>query len=354
MIKHKKIFMTCVVILIAVGFYILRFNLPNSRHEQTLLALGNLGINTDYISKPQTHINKVQYENAQLDTDNFSAIKQITALGNPLRLNIDGINLTGDYHDRTLSVSGWNTLDIQLKSLIDHTDNITIKNGTLTILTELFGGISFNFNGKLQSSKDISTLDFILESIQKNISFKSNGSGEINNNGAITLDINFEQGRLSSPNLSGNRINGSININQLNKNKINVLCSYSLGNLEIYGFAMQNAVGSIEKSKDEIIMLIDAKSTGSDEVEISLSLQEKENNKRGASITLFSENTKGNAIYNYIKNHSPWQLPEEVFERFKNINTIRIDLGLSDPNLLHYRIRGETEDNNYLGTITKK
>ncbi len=309
---RKSAIATLILFLVffASAAYALFVLSPQIVQEQVVEKFGALGINVAALPAPQKRYGALRYTDAALDTEGFSTIKTLDIVYDPLKLlmlkkldsiKISGLSMTGEIaEDGALSIAGWKNIPIPLSHERFELNKIDIADARLSLLTPFLGGITLNYDLQITKRKKNLELQGRINSEQKRLSLSAGISGHINNKNLWQTNFNIEQGRIELADIKASRVISNIQISNNNGAEPKLFAEFTAGGISMHNLPWQNASGSIEGTPFNYKILIDAKSTGAEGVELSLNAEKALNRPAALMGNLHAENAA--ALVKYLQN----------------------------------------------------
>ncbi|MCB9983122.1 MAG: YdbH domain-containing protein [Rhodospirillales bacterium] len=309
-------------------------NAPRQLETGLQQALKKAGFENYTLPSAQKKLGQSLYSEITLDPDRFSTVKTLRISYSPLKLllfkkidsiELTGLDLTGELTPQgQISIAGKtrNENTISLLQTLKTAKNIEIKNARLSLLSQQWGGITIELDAQLRNRRSNTDIQGRVKATQSQLSLNANMEGQITDEGFWDLRMELEQGKFALENLKATRLAGIINISGSNLGDIRLLGELESGGLNVMGFPWQEAAITIDGSVHEPRMILAAKSTGIEDIELGLSIP----NMRTPSI--FSGNlhikTLANA-FDYLRQQNKLPIPQSALTELAPLNDIQID-----------------------------
>ncbi len=342
------------VLALGIGFVVLSFFLSAGIAEsKTRSALRTLGFDTEFLPTAESKAAHVTYTDAPLDKDNISTVKNLDASYNPFSILVsrdltvlafDQLAVFGEWGPAALDFSGWSGSTNIFEMFRIPAHRLRFSNASFSVLTPDLGGLSVNIDleGALSGGK----LGFQshLKSAQKYISFTAGVNGIITPDFS-NIDIEIDQGKFEVPEASvrATRLHGSVNVSK-NKSETPVIrADLRAGGLSLLNLPWQNASATLESKDGTLKIDADAKSVGTENIELSLTIQKGPGAMTAISGSLHADD--GAKLVEYLRQQGKFPLTESDIALLKNSKDLKIDFIFeSTPEKkIKYKIEGGEE-----------
>lgn len=196
------------------GSYYYYFLIPEKVERKLLESIHSLGFEAFSFEAISKDREKITLRNVVLDKDNFSTIdeivinfslSQIFKSDQARSIHINGMKLTGsideEKYDVTLDGFGKNSV------LLDNINqlpaqSIIINDGRVDLMTDSFGGLTFNYQAELDRQAD-NSFDIVskISTQQNKVGFHGKLTGAISSSSQYDFEAELEQLSLSLPHI---------------------------------------------------------------------------------------------------------------------------------------------------------
>lgn len=284
MMQRKGLVLLGISIFLVVAgvWYGLDKALPSSIHRSALYAIQSAGFTEASLPSPKVGFGRIQYKDIKLDAEAFSTIGTLDIRYNPIAVlfmrkvssvDIDSLSLTGEMKDdNTLSIAGWVSPTVW-PSFLWSIGKIHIQKSHISLLTDVFGGLTFDWEGQARQDGTHTEFQGNIESRQKSFAVLATVTGILSHAGLWEADLNIEHGRIERPAVKLTRLSGGINVSGDEGQKAKVFSEFRAGGATLYNTPWNNLSGTLEGNAKGVRILANAKSTGITGVELDLDAQ---------------------------------------------------------------------------------
>ncbi|MEZ5813653.1 MAG: YdbH domain-containing protein [Alphaproteobacteria bacterium] len=251
--------------------------------EKTARALTGAGFPTAALPPPETKFGQITYNGIKLDKDGFSRINRLTLKARPLsfilgkhpeNLQIKDIELTGELNENgTITIAGWNGALPALQNAKSKPRIISIENMRISLLSEKWGGISLHGDIQITPSGNNTGFQARLKAAQKRLNADASIEGQITGEGFWDARIEIEQGKFELGAIKTSRLAGLIKLNGNKAQDTEIIGELESGGLNILGMPWQNGAITIDGNLQQPRMILAAKSSGHEGLELGLTTQ---------------------------------------------------------------------------------
>jgi len=341
----KKLFVFLFVFLMPAlggGAYIAHDKASSLILQKAQQVFTNLGFNEVQLSAPQVKTHQALFSNIKLDKEGFSEIKHILIEYDPITLlteekmqaiRIVGATLTGEIKNATsanttFGIAGWSKDTINPLSLNQGSTLVELRNCSLTLLTEEFGGIEIKSDLQLRPTAETTDIKGHLDTRQKHFGFDSKISGFLTSPDLWEIDFEINAGRIKLETLSSSRISGNTKITYTPAEGLNIVSKLDAGGLSLLDTPWQNASSTIEYQNGQASVFLGAKSIGVQGMELSLQYQPEET--PGWTGAINAPNIK--TFLTYMDAQNLTFSRDKTFNKLGNIDNVEIQFALPKQN----------------------
>lgn len=316
-----------------------------------------LGFKNTTLPAPEKTFGRITYKNIALDEDAFSKINELhieydlfsSLFSKRLKaLQINGLQLTGELNnDQSVSLAGWNgEITQNLSSL--NAKRISIKDISLSLLSEDFGGITVNGDLILKPQGRSKTLQATITATQKQLSAQAKIDAEMTGEGSWHARIDLENGKFKLDDLRATRVAGLINIRGQGRQTTEILGELQTGALSLWGTPWQNGALTVQGTLDAPSLIISAKSAGYEGLELGITIEDLFVPEYFSG-SLHVENITN--AFDYLGSQSKLSVERENLQSLSHLDNITIDFQ-HEENLI-FSINKQNQDIDFKGVIKK-
>jgi hypothetical protein len=313
----------CIAGLICIWIFLR----PEMNAERLLMALNALGFNEAELPPSENKGGKITYTNIQLDQDGFSTIENIvlyhTPLGTLKAIEIDGLSITGEIEeDLKISLAGWLPERMEIFNLTDRTlPLIVFRNSRLSLLSDSIGGMTINFDMQMRPQDAAYSLQAKIAGHQASLSYSAKALGTLGLDGSWAIEADIDQAKFSLWPIKVTRISGMLKATGKGFLQSVVSGQLQAGGLNINGLPWHNIALTLDGSLQKTKMIIGARSSGVQGVDLSLTLDEIQNPKIYSG-TVYAR--KSATLLDYLDRLNLLLIPRKKLEPFENIENFQI------------------------------
>ena len=284
---RKFLLLTILTVTITAGAYAyaLFWYIPGQIEKKLTAALENIGFENVIIGNILNSPGITVFESVFLDKDKFSSIEKIKIHYSPLgfffsggkaeRIDIQNMHLTGEITDKnTVSISGWKNNKELLKQLKHLPANfIIIEDGSISLLSKLFGGITVNIKGQIKN-KNKNNLQIIglLKSKQKKLSFQSKATGELLPDGDLEILFETEEFQTNIEGLRFNRATAQTILTLSSRQPASIAIQMLAGAATWKLFPLRDVNMAVEIAENNLNLFAEGKTIGKENVEFTANI----------------------------------------------------------------------------------
>lgn len=354
-----------VIVLPALGggTYYAHNTISETLQNRAYIALKNMGFNETTLPAPQIKTHQALFSNIKLDSEGFSAIKYILIEYHPLALlmnqeidaiHIVGATLTGEIKNATsdntsVGLAGWNKDTMNITSLHQGSTLVELRDFSLTLLTEEFGGLEIEADLQLRPTENSTDIKGRLDTRQKYFGFDSKISGFLTSPDLWQVDFEMSAGRIELDTLSSSRISGTTKLSFTAAEGLSIFSKLDAGGLSLLDTPWQNASATIEYQNNQASVFLGAKSIGVQGMELSLQHQPEESPGWSGAINAPNINT----FLSYMDAQGLVFSRDEAFDQLDDIDNIEIQFTLpkQDSEFVTYNIINYEKDIDVMGKL---
>jgi hypothetical protein len=340
MSKSLRFGLAGALILAALGlsYFLLAPGLAESQSKKTL---SNLGFDVTYLPEAKHQGSAILYTDVKLDPDAIGTIKSIKMTYAPFGLilggrfktiEMEGLNVIGSadlpalLQARPLAadLTGWSPGKPEDVYGGFPTQLIILKNAQISLLTEEYGGVTFNFDFQARRKGNAAEFQSTLKTAQRSLSFSAKANGTIGQD-LFFADLDIDQGKIELPDsdTKASRLNGWINLVKPADDALKISGELRAGGARLIGTPWQNASATLDFYKGESKILAEAKSIGVEGLELTLDLEKKQQQPPALSGSLHAESFS--QVINYLKAINALPVQANDLKIFNSLPAFDID-----------------------------
>jgi len=275
---RKRLFILALAFL---GLYMALARPFSPGTDQTIHDIfSDAGFDHVTLPAPVKHWGSLTYQTISLDPEGFSTIKDFQIFrswtGSITALEIGEIALTGELQDNlSVHIAGWNKRHIAPALFTDFRNNpipVHIKKAQIALLNDKLGGLTLNFALQLRPQGGNYEIEAKLNGAQKQLAYTANVNGLITALGNWQAAIEVEQAKCDLGPLRASRINGTITITGEGLETPDIVGDLEAGGINLFDLPWQNASLTLDGTLWQTRLILGAKATGGESLELGLTL----------------------------------------------------------------------------------
>lgn len=314
--------------------------------DEIISLLAALGFSEIELSNPETAPGLLHYTGIRLDQDNFSYIRELTLNYNPLtghfrRLTVTGLSLTGntDQHGH-IRLAGW-TKPETLPPLTALPGRISIKDAEIALLTDLYGGITLDFNIEGHNKNEGYEFYTEMQSRQKNLRFRLSGQGQYAADKSWRGQATLNRAKIAAGPVKLTRMTGTLSFQGRELDNYSVETDFQAGGLALYDIPWTNTSIKLAAAPGKTEIALEAAYLKNPSLELRLAARRKNQITIAGILNALS----GTDFVDFLHRHGLSALSAEETEKLNQTGPLKIHFALPDPkeSKLIYKIKN-TED----------